>query len=474
MSSQAATTTESSDTGPIGPVAVFALVFVLGFAPLMRGGNRHAAMLVLEAGSLVFLAAVLARAAFPKRVTARGVLLGILLASPLWLAAIYLTPLPASTWAATPGRAAYPQVLAQAGVPVGDSFPLSLVPDATLVSVFAGIPVAAAFLAGLWLQASRVNLVLGTVAVLGFFEVVLGLLQAGTGTASTLYFGAIAAGSGRPLGSFANPNHFANYLALALTAYIWLGWSRWKDARDAAVAPHAFLSARRHLMIWAAGGVLLAIGILMSRSRGATLAGLFAASCAIVLVVVSSSRRASLRRTLLIVAVGVVAALAVVGFDLALSRFDPEDVRGAASTRNLLASSTMEGAAAFWPWGAGWGTFETVYPRFQPSAIVGLAGSAHQDYAQLLFEGGVFAVLLMAVFAWLAAERAVQLVRAARRRGRLRRTEMLSAVCGLGLGGFLLHSLVEFNMHIPANATVAALLAGIYLRPLERDENTDD
>jgi hypothetical protein len=51
---------------------------------------------------------------------------------------------------------------------------------------------------------------------------------------------------------------------------------------------------------------------------------------------------------------------------------------------------------------------------------------------------------------------------------------MLSAMCGLGLLGFLLHSLVEFPMHIPANAIMAALLAGIYLRPVESEEAPGD
>jgi hypothetical protein len=36
--------------------------------------------------------------------------------------------------------------------------------------------------------------------------------------------------------------------------------------------------------------------------------------------------------------------------------------------------------------------------------------------------------------------------------------------------GLLLHSLVEFNMHIPANAILGAMLAGVYLRPFEKRE----
>ena len=36
--------------------------------------------------------------------------------------------------------------------------------------------------------------------------------------------------------------------------------------------------------------------------------------------------------------------------------------------------------------------------------------------------------------------------------------------CGVGLLAFLLHSWVEFNMHIPALAVTAAFLSGVFLR----------
>jgi hypothetical protein len=84
----------------------------------------------------------------------------------------------------------------------------------------------------------------------------------------------------------------------------------------------------------------------------------------------------------------------------------------------------------------------------------------------MLFEGGIFAAMLVAAFGTLVIGRAVRLVRAAWGVRELNREEMTAALCGLGLLGFLLHSLVEFNMHIPANAILASLLAGVYLRPL--------
>lgn len=462
------------DTGPIGPVAVFAFLILVVTAPLMRGGNRHVAMIVLEGAALAFAAAVLARARIARRrPTAHTILLAVLLASPAWMALVYLLPLPQSLWAATPGRAEYLPLLASAGIHEPSWLPLSLVPDATAASLFAGIPLAAAFTAGYWMRQSQLQLVLKVFVVLAFVEVVMGLLQAAGGGSSSLYYGAVG---GRPFGTFANPNHFANYLAMALCAYVWLGWSRLTDHRRRPVlAERGFTPRLRRLALWAAGGVLLAIGVLISRSRGAMLGGLPAAMCALGIAASMASANTRARRTALLVT-GVVAvlALSLVGFDFVVSRFDLERMSVDASFRTQLAASSLEGAAQFWPWGAGWGTYGYVYPRFQPADIVGTANYAHQDYAQMLFEGGLFAVLLMGAFAWLAGTRTVHLVRAVLRRRRLRRHEMLGTLCGLGLLGFLLHSLVEFNMHIPANAIMAALLAGIYLRPLDSEESASD
>lgn len=466
MSSQAlASATE--DTGPIGPVAVSAFLFLVAISPLMRGGNRHVAQIVIEGASLAFLVALLVGAGrSATRISWRSAALLLLVSSPAWLALVYLLPIPLSLWAATPGRGIYPEILSSAGIAPGDWRPLSLLPDATSASLFAGIPIVAGFLAGYCMPARQLKLALTVFVVLAFLQVVMGLLQVAGGQASSLYFGGIG---GRPFGTFANPNHFANYVAMALAVYIWLAWASLSQARRRAV-PHSPAARTRVLAMWGAGAVLLLVGILMSRSRGAALAGLPAALCAFVVALTAASRSRPWRATLLMAGIGLIAAMSLVGFDFVVSRFQLRAMGGDASFRSLLAVSTLDGAAQFWPWGTGWGTYAWVFPRFQPPTVVGTAGYAHHDYAQLLFEGGVFAVLLMAAFGGLALSRAVRLVRTAIRHRRLRREEMACALCGLGLLGFLLHSLVEFNMHIPANAIAAALLAGAYLRPLERVE----
>ncbi|HEY0823040.1 MAG TPA: hypothetical protein VGD76_04570, partial [Ramlibacter sp.] len=71
------------------------------------------ALIVLEGAALAVLAAAAARAHMgASRITLRGLLLAFVLASPLWLALVYLLPIPAALWSAPPRPAAAPGALA--------------------------------------------------------------------------------------------------------------------------------------------------------------------------------------------------------------------------------------------------------------------------------------------------------------------------------------------------------------------------
>jgi hypothetical protein len=47
--------------------------------------------------------------------------------------------------------------------------------------------------------------------------------------------------------------------------------------------------------------------------------------------------------------------------------------------------------------------------------------------------------------------------------GLTRRAGLLAVGAAAGLSALLLHALIDFNFHIPANAVVAAVLAGLLL-----------
>lgn len=465
------------NTGPIGPVAISAALLLLFVSPVMRGGNRQVALIALEAVALGFLFALTARQILSMRelswrsslFSPSTLLIAFLLLSPAWLGLVYLLPIPAGAWSTTPGRGSYLELLrGAAGITPATSLPLSLVPDATLRSLLAGLPLIAGFLIGYLARLAQLKLLFSLIVAIAFAQTLMGLLQMAGGADSALYFGG---DGGRPFGTFANPNHFANYLAMALAVYVYLGWDNLQAPPHRSHGRAQAFALRHAAALWIAGGLLLLVGILISRSRGAALTGLPAALLAVALALFSS-RTVGWRMTLLLLGGGLATAVVLVGPEAVVSRFNLSGITGAASIRGLLTATTLEGAREFWPWGAGWGSYAAVYPRFEPMGSDGVADYAHHDYAQMLFEGGIFAVAIAAAFSWLAISRAVLLIRVSLPRGALGRQDMLCALCGLGLLGLLLHSLVDFNMHIPANAILGALLAGAYLRPLNTRSET--
>ena len=455
-------------TGLLGPVTLLGGILLLLASPLMRGGNRYVALIPLELLGLavmlgLWLRWAIARPALQAPSRRTRVLLLLLLTSPVWIAAAQLMPLPAELWARLPGRAVYLDTLNAIGVRLDTMRPLSLGPSATVASLLAGIPIAAALLLGYSATLSQLRLLLRAVVALAFAQVLLGLLQIAGGLFSPLFFGVLTYGV--PVGSFANRNHFADYLAMVLAAYLWLAYES-VHAHGADRTTGSF-TARHRVALWAAGALVLVLGILMSRSRGGAFFGLSAAALGLAAVSLRiNGWGRGLRFALPLLVLLVIGAAALIGFDTVTSRLSADQLAGSADFRGALARTSLEGALAFWPWGSGWGTYDMVYPRFQPASIAGFANHAHLDYVEMLFEGGIFFVLPAAAFAWLAGERAVRLAGSAVRTRTLDREAMAATLCGLGLLGLLLHSLVDFNLRIPANAILGALLAGAYLRPL--------
>lgn len=136
---------------------------------------------------------------------------------------------------------------------------------------------------------------------------------------------------------------------------------------------------------------------------------------------------------------------------------------GAEDGRWLMLAGTWQGVRAFWPAGSGLGSFGNVFPRFQPAGLSGYVEYAHSDVLQLLMECGLLFVVLAGMALWLLGARGKVIVRGLRADP----SDMTAAVlasCGLGLLAVTLHSLVDFNLHIPANAILAAFLMGAFLR----------
>jgi O-antigen ligase len=105
--------------------------------------------------------------------------------------------------------------------------------------------------------------------------------------------------------------------------------------------------------------------------------------------------------------------------------------------------------------GWGLGTFPIVYPEFRSFSTTFFVNEAHNDYVQLLVEMGAAGFVLMLWFL-------VQFYRHAARKlqGReITANGALALAAVLGCTGILVHSFLDFNLQIPANAALFYTLA---------------
>jgi O-antigen ligase len=105
--------------------------------------------------------------------------------------------------------------------------------------------------------------------------------------------------------------------------------------------------------------------------------------------------------------------------------------------------------------GVGLGAYETAYPIYaRENGTQGVTAEAHNDYLQILADAGVIGAMLALWFIW-ALFRAIA-------RG-VRSPDPLTAAIALGGGaglfGLLVHSIFDFNLHLPSHAMVFLFLS---------------
>jgi O-antigen ligase len=124
--------------------------------------------------------------------------------------------------------------------------------------------------------------------------------------------------------------------------------------------------------------------------------------------------------------------------------------------RKLMTYDALRIARDHLAMGTGLGSFETVYPTYQSFATDYIIDYAHNDYAQLLAETGVAGAITACVACGLFL---IELAHLQLPRGSMSTYLRLGAM--VGCCGLLVHSWLDFNLHIPGNSAWFAFLAGL-------------
>jgi len=276
--------------------------------------------------------------------------------------------------------------------------------------------------------------------VLGFLISIFGILQHLTFNGKLYWFREMHYG-GIPFGPYVNRNHFAGFveliLPLALVPLV-LGRvrrERWPVVGLFAVVPIAalFLSVSRGGIV--SFGVELAVLALVMIQRRTKGKQLFAGAAVLLL------------------------ALSMVywlGVGQLLQRFSSfQSLEVTAGKRASMARDTWQIFLHHPLTGTGLGTLQIVYPPYESLYDGKIVNHTHNDYLEALAETGILGGLCCAWFLAVLFRESF---------GRLRQlnnsfagTLQLSGL--VACAGFLVHSSVDFNLHIPSNALLFFLMA---------------
>jgi len=276
----------------------------------------------------------------------------------------------------------------------------------------------------------------------GFLVAVFGILQHLTFNGKLYWFREMRYG-GIPFGPYVNRNHFAGFAELVIPV---------------ALVPLVLGKVRRER--WLAVGLLalLPLGALfLSASRGGIIS--LAAELGL-LTLLLILRRAGGKHVLAGAVVLLFAFLLVswLGTQQILERFS--SMQSLEVTSGKRASMRLDTWHIFreHPWtGTGLGTLQTVFPAYETRYDAKVVNHSHNDYLEALAETGIAGA---ACCAWFLGA----LFFCSLRRVLLQDKPFSAALHLSGLvacTGFLVHSLVDFNLHIPGNALLFFLMANL-------------
>lgn len=364
---------------------------------------------------------------------------------------LQLVPLPPIIWQSLPGRDLAKEIFGLLGTADGWRG-VSLVPRDTLFGFLMVVSASAAFLASLTLDRKGRRHVVWALLGAIMLSLLIGLVQFGTnGSTLDLYD---TRHRGSFLGFFANRNHQGLLMAIGGSFAITAVKDQLRNPR-LAIAVSVLVA-----MVF----FIAAIGTLSRAGIGLTMLGMAGTFYACFI-------HGKLRWPF--IAGGGVAALLALYFvtfsptvQTALDRFSQIEENGRLETWQKTAPLIEQ----YLPWGAGLGSFTSVYPAIERLEDVNplYFNRVHNEYLELLIEFGVPGLIVLLLFIFLVGNRISGGVRGTKELGAF----ALPAAVSIVLVG--LHSIVDYPLRTQSHAVIFAVACGFLLALHRKRQEADE
>jgi O-antigen ligase len=438
-------------------------LFVLIFSPLAFGTVEPWSFAVMETLSLLALFLLLSRKKHDKDIYLYQVP-GLV---PLALLSIYifmqLIPLPPGILKIiSPGtyNLYSDTVFADGAV---RWMPLSIDVKATLTEFFRILSYAGLYVLTVQILSRRENLKKTIAAVVIFASVLsfLAILQHILSNDKIYWVRRIARGAS-PFGPYVNRNHYAGLMEmifpLVLSLFLFYKPNiAYKSMRDKLTQAFNLKGTNIYLLLGFAA-VLIATSVFLTLSRS----GIVSLCLSLLFFgVMFLARGTDKKRGIVIIVICVLVVLSVgwFGWEPVFERFEKvRTPQGDISELRLVIWKDSRNIIHDFPlFGTGAGSFVDIYPEYRTVHGDRIVDHAHNDYIEILSEGGVAAFAVCAWFLVLLFYKSFRVFR--------KRFETYSVYvyigCVTGIISILIHSVTDFNLYIGANGLYLFFLAAL-------------
>ncbi len=444
---------------------------ILVWAPIPLGSNRPWAWSLLEFMTFGLAAGWLICFSFGKVSVTEPFrrakwFLGLL---GFWIVyqGLFILPMPQAWVAFLSPEAAAVQDLRHAGFDQSTWMALSVDPYASRVSWFKSLLYVICFALTLLVISNRdrTKQFAYVLVIFALFLAVYGLMMHLT-EYSHQWFGTAISHASRASATYVNPNHFAGFLEMTLAIGIGLLIAGLRDSQ--AQTWKQFLKRvlewifspkmRLRLML-----CVLVIALVATHSRMGNTA-FFASTIVVGVIGIAFSRHATRGTVVLLVSLIAIDVFIVgswFGLEKLANRIEQTSVAyrqnestESVETRTEPAKYGIDLIADYPLFGAGPGSWYVAFPRYRGGDLSSFFDYAHNDYVQFVAESGLIGgALLFATVVWSLV---VALIAQFQRRDPLMRGLSFASI--MGVTSILIHSSVDFNLQIPANAMLFMVL----------------